>query len=212
MSNSSPSINPADNGSLAGTLQFFIKKMLQNTDGLMPAQVIAYDRTTNRVQVQLLITIVTTSGTQVPRPQIASLPVFVYGGGGFTLSFPLNTGDIGWVFANDRDISLFLQSYSQSPPNTARMKNFSDGVFIPDIMRTYNIDSDNEGYAILQSSDGTMSISMGVNKTTNAHEINILAERVLIDLGSPLAVLGVNGSIVSTGVMTPSTLIPPYPP
>ena len=114
MSNNNPSIDPADNDSLVGSITFAFKKLLQQVNGMLPAQVIAYDRTTNRVQVQILITILTTDGSQVPRPQVASLPVLIMGGGGFTISFPIKEGDFGWVLANDRDISLFLQNYSQT--------------------------------------------------------------------------------------------------
>ena len=89
MSNSNPSIDPANNTSLVGSITFAFKKLMQGLNGMLPAQVINYDRSTNRVQVQLLINVVATDMTQVPRPQLASLPVFVFGGGGFRLSFPL---------------------------------------------------------------------------------------------------------------------------
>ena len=77
-----PDIDPANNGSLAGVMQFAFYKLLQSTDGMLPATVIAYDRATNRVQVQLSIAVVTTTGAQISRPQIASLPVMLLGGGG----------------------------------------------------------------------------------------------------------------------------------
>ena len=217
MSNSNPSLNPANNGSLAGTLQFVYNKLMQQTDGMLPAQVIAYDRETNRVQVQMLVTLVTTDGTQVPRPQIASLPVLLLGGGGFSISFPLKTGDMGWVMANDRDISLFLQSYAQSPPNTKRMKNFSDGLFIPDAMKSANITDANENYMVLQSTDGTISIEMGINPVTTAHEINVTAQRINVNVGAT-GFLAVTGNIVASGTIAcpAGTVIPgtpmPYPP
>ena len=76
MSNNNPSIDPANNGSLAGTIQFAFSKMMQQVNGMLPASVLSYDRETNRAQVQLLIDIVGTDGTQYPRPQLASVPVF----------------------------------------------------------------------------------------------------------------------------------------
>lgn len=160
MQSNAPDIDPANNGSLAGTLQFCMYKFLQSMQNMLPAKVIAYDRTTNRVQVQLMIAMVTTADVQVSRAQIASIPVMVFGGGGFVLSFPLNTGDLGWVLANDRDISLFLQTYNETAPNTGRIHNFSDGVFVPDIMHGYTINSEDENSVTLQSVDGTMRISL----------------------------------------------------
>lgn len=155
-----PDIDPANNGSLAGTLKFCMKKFAQAQDGMLPAKVISYDRTTNRAQVQLLIAMITTQNLQVSRPQIASIPVMVFGGGNFLLSFPLNTGDLGWVMANDRDISLFLQTYQESAPNTYRFNSFSDAVFIPDIMHGYTIASEDENAVVLQNIDGTIKISL----------------------------------------------------
>src|SRR5690606_25288370 len=155
-----PDIDPANNDSLAGTLQFCMQKFMQNMQNMLPARVIKYDRTNNRVQVQLLITMITTQGIQVSRPQIASIPVMLFGGGGYFLSFNINTGDLGWVLANDRDISLFLQKYQEAPPSTFRIHNFSDGVFVPDIMTGYNIAEEDATSAVLQNLSGTIKISL----------------------------------------------------
>jgi hypothetical protein len=205
MTNSNPSLNPADNGTLAGTMQFAFKKMMQQVDGMMPAQVIAYDRTTNRVQVQIMITQITTSGTQIPRSQVASIPVIVLGGGGFVLSFPIKPGDFGWILASDRDTSLFLQSAAQSPPNTMRLKSFSDGVFIPSLMTSLTIDGDDVDKITIQSADSLTKISIGNDSIdiVSPVKININAPDIMIDLGDDTNILNVNGSIVATGTITP---------
>ena len=163
MTNANPSIDPANNGTLVGAITFSFNKLMQNINHMLPSQVLSYDRTSNRVSVQLLINIVDTNGNQYPRPQLASIPVFLFGAGGFSISFPINEGDQGWVLANDRDISLYLQDYEQSQPNTARMMSFSDGVFFPDAMQSENITDSNKGYVLIQSMDGIASIQMGLN-------------------------------------------------
>jgi hypothetical protein len=164
MSNSSfgntPSIDPADNDSLAGTLRLAQKKFLQKMNTRLPASVISYDRTTNRAQLQILISQVTTNGSIVSRSQLASIPVKRYGGGGYVLSFPLAPGDLGWVEANDRDISLFLQSYEESPPNSGRMFDFSDSVFFPDYMDNYTVGVGDLNNAVLSNLDGTVKITL----------------------------------------------------
>ena len=202
-----PDIDPANNESLAGTMQFAFYKMLQSVNGMLPAQVIAYDRSTNRVQVQLLIAVVTTRGMQISRPQLASLPVLVLGGGGFMMNFNLEEGDLGWVLANDRDISIFLQSYEESAPNTARVKNFADGLFIPDIMKGYTIAPGDiaAGAAVLQSVDGTVKITLQTGKIT------ISAPLVEIDNFNPTTItpaggiFQIVGAIQATGAITPFT-------
>lgn len=160
MRSNGPDIDPANNGTLAGTLQFCMYKFLQSMQNMLPARVIKYDRDINRVQVQLLIAMVTTDGTQISRSQLASIPVMVFGGGNFCLSFPLNPGDLGWVLANDRDISVFLQNYQESAPNTARIHNFSDGIFIPDVMHGFTIASEDDEAVTLQNLDGTIKIAL----------------------------------------------------
>jgi hypothetical protein len=179
--NNIPSIDPANNGTLAGVLQFALKKFQQNTNGMLPAQVIAYDRTKNRVQVKLLIAMITTSGAQVSRSQLASLPVLSLGGGGYTLNFPLVAGNLGWVMANDRDISIFLQSYAESPPNTNRMFDFADGLFIPDVMTGYTIAEEDAERCVLQNLDGSVKVTLGVDPITHMGLITLKAPEVVID-------------------------------
>lgn len=198
--NNNPSIDPADNNSLAGSMRFAFSKMLQQINGMLPAKVIAYDRTTNRVQVQLLIAMVTTDGSKVSRPQIASIPVLVLGGGDCMLSFPLKENDLGWVLANDRDISLFLQSYIEAPPNTQRIKNFSDGLFIPDIMTNYTIDPEDTDNAVFSTVDGTIRIAIGTSG------VKITAPNIIIDGADTVTIASnlttVNGPLTVTDVIT----------
>lgn len=204
MISNGPDIDPANNGSLAGTLQFCLQKFMQSMNGMLPARIIKYDRTSNRVQVQLLITLITTQGLQVSRPQIASIPVMLFGGGGYFLSFNLNPGDLGWVLANDRDISLFLQKYQEAPPNTYRINNFSDGVFIPDIMTGYTIAEEDSGNAVLQNLDGTIKISLQPDRiklTASLVEItgNLQVDGEINGLSGFNVSGGVGNTITATG-------------
>lgn len=194
--NNNPSLNPADNGTLAGTMNFVFSKLMQQTNGMLPAQVIKYDRDANRVQVQLLISMLTTNGEIIARSQLASLPVLVIGGGGYMINFPLNPGDLGWVAANDRDISLFLQSYSQVPPNTTRMFDFADGLFIPDAMKGYTIDPIDDGNMVIQNLAGTVKIALSPTAVT------ITAPAVVVN--GPLAA---NGGITASGGLTPVNIV-----
>ena len=214
-------MDPADNNSLAGSIRFAFSKMIQNVNGMLPAQVIAYDRAANRVQVQILISLITTDGGVVPRPQIASIPVLLLGGGNLFISFPIQTGDLGWVIANDRDISNFLSTYAQSIPNTNRICQFSDGLFIPDIMRNYTIAGENDAAMVIQNRDGSVCLAISETDITitaaetvtinAAHNLNVNADaNSVFTLNSGVGTLGVVGNITATGSITPST--PPPPP
>ena len=216
MSINNPDIDPANNGSLVGVMNFAVQKMMQAMNGMLPAQVTSYDREKNRVEVQLMISLKTTDGSQIPRPHLVNIPVLALGGGTFSISFPLKAGDVGWVIAADRDISTFLQNYTQTAPPTTRMHNFADGMFIPDLMKNYNISSANEDYVIIQSTDGTMSIEMGLNPTTGHKEINLNADRININTTAGTGWLVVNGntwtSLLVENATSPTMTVNPVPP
>ena len=160
MSNAQPSRDPANDGTLVGVFNEVLGKFLQNIDDCLPARVIAFDRATNRVSVQPLVQLLTTNNERVSRGQIQGLPVLQCGGGGFGLFFNLKAGDLGWIKANDRDISLYLQSGDETTPNTLRKHSFSDAVFIPDVVRGFTIDSEDAENAVLQNLDGSVKVSL----------------------------------------------------
>lgn len=207
--NSNPSVDPADTSTLLGAFNTVIKKAIQDMDNALPAQIISYDRTTNRAQVKPLIKIVNTSNQSISRAQVASIPVYQFGGGGYLLSVNLKPGDYGWIIACDRDISLFLQGYSESSPNTFRKKSFSDSFFMPDIMRGYTIAEEDLENAVLQNLDGTVKISLGVDKIKIVAD-NVEIESQNVNINSPTEVkitttiLRVEGEITASGNITPN--------
>jgi hypothetical protein len=179
----SPSKDPANDGTMAGVLSSVLNKFTQNTDDMLPAKIIAYDRKLNLATVQPLIAMLDTNSNKISRAVISRVPVLQIGGGGFMLNFNLKSGDLGWIKANDRDISLFVQSLSESRPNTLRKKSFEDAIFIPSIMRNYTIAGEDETHAVIQSLDGSVRISLWSDK------VKITAPNGLL----------VDGDIESTG-------------
>lgn len=163
--NAPPSQNPANVDSLTGLFDLVLTKFLQGVDDMLPARVIAYNRVTNRAQVQPMISMVTTLNEIVARGQIASIPVLQIGGGGFVLSFPIRTGDLGWIKANDRDISLFKKNYASAPPNTQRKHSFSDALFIPDTMlKQVTIAAEDLTNTVFQNLAGTVRLALWADK------------------------------------------------
>lgn len=184
VSNAPGSANTADADTLPGMIRFVLTKFLQKTDDMLPAQVIAYDRTTNRAQVMPLIQVVTTASEVVNRAVIASIPVLQLGGGGFVASFPIQPGDLGWIKANDRDISFFKKTLKNSAPNTQRKHSFEDAIFIPDSMfRNVTIAGEDTNNLVIQNNAGTVKIAwwstflkiiaprVGIGGTPNANAI-----------------------------------------
>lgn len=169
-----PSKPPGASGNLGAVLRWVFTKFMQKVDGQLPAQVVSYDRVKNRAVVQPLISMLSTAGKAIGRAPLVSVPVLASGGGGFFMNFPLGPGDIGWIEASDRDISLFLQTSQQSPPNTKRMHSFEDARFVPDAFAQYTFTPD-AGAMVLSSYDGATRIVMSPGK------IKLIAATVEID-------------------------------
>lgn len=176
MENQIPAVDPSEEDSMAGMLRGMMRKMLMSVDGMLPAEVVSYDRKSNRATVKPSISLLTSGGDTVPRAPLASIPVLAIGGGEFVINFPLKPGDTGWIEASDRDISLFMQGGKEAQPNTMRLHSFSDGRFIPDVMAKYTIDPENEDAAmVIQNKDGTQCIALFPDK------IKIKATTIEID-------------------------------
>lgn len=171
--NATPSKDPADEGSLGGAFRQIFKKLLQGVDTMLPAKVISYDRENNVATVQPMLAMITTEGVRVDRARVASVPVLALGGGGFVINFPLKAGDLGWIEASDRDISLYMQSLEPSQPNTFRLHSFEDARFIPDVMRNFDIGDVADDAMVVGTADGASRIEISPSKikfVSPAHE------------------------------------------
>ena len=192
-----PSRDPANDDSLLGMAKGILDKFLAGVDDTLPARVVSFngDRDKPRVQVLPLVRLLTTDGRQVGRAQIASVPVMQFGGGGMVLSFNLKPGDLGWIKASDRDISLIMQSYQESAPNTLRKHSFEDAVFVPDVMHGLTLAGEDADNAVLQTLDGSVRVA-------------IWPDRVKITAGALYGEFGPANITLSNGaaglVMTPS--------
>jgi hypothetical protein len=157
-----PSKDPSlEGGGMAGMLKQVLGKFLQNVDNALPAKVTGYDRKANTATVQPVVAVLSTEGQSLPRAKVASVPVLALGGGGFIINFPLKPGDLGWLHASDRDISLFMQGLQEARPNTVRMHSFEDGLFIPDVIRKFVVsDEDMDANMVIQSLDGKIRLAL----------------------------------------------------
>ncbi len=172
---STPSYNPADTKSYTGFIDFLIDKILFKIEKVAPAQVISYDRTTNRAQVQILYQNITSTGEKLTKAPLQNIPVLMLNGGGFSLSFPVKENDTGWVIAADRDISVFKQLLNVFAPNTYRKHQYVDSFFIPDKVNGFEISEGEADAVLLTSTDGNTKISIsqsGVNITSGLTSVN----------------------------------------
>lgn len=157
---SNPSRDPANDDSLLGMARQILDKFLAQIDDMLPARVVEYDRQTNRATVVPMVKLLTTDNRQIGRAQVASVPVLRPGGDNVVLSFNLKPGDLGWIKASDRDISLIMQGFKDSAPNTLRKHSFQDAIFIPDEMAGVTIADEDLEHAVLQTLDGSTRLAV----------------------------------------------------
>jgi hypothetical protein len=153
-----------------------------------------------KVDVRPLIKIVARDGTSIDRAIIEGLPVFTAGAGDKFISFPVAVGNIGWLNACDRDISLFLQSYGNVEPPTNRMHSFSDACFLPDIMTNITVAAEDATAMVIQTRDGTVKIAVDNDEIRIKNNDAIVVMGVdSIDVSTSSVTINITGSAV-TGV------------
>ena len=202
----------AADGDMPGVLESVFKKLLQKTDGMLPAVVNSYDRRNNVATVKPLIMILGTEGATTPRPSYAKIPVLAHGGGGFYQQFPIKRGDFGWIEASDRDISLFIQTEREAKPNTLRLHKFSDARFIPDVFKKYTYDEADAENFVISSLAGDIKISVGPSGiklitdsgnesiTMGAGKISIKAPTIELIDGSGTVITSSGGVVTINGI------------
>lgn len=160
-----PNTQQANQGNMGGITNEFLQNWLRNeVDGMVPARVVSYNDTTNRAVLHPIVMMGGTDGSKVPRGDVHNIPVYRFGGGGIFMRFPLKVGDLGWLAANDNDISLIMQGGGvEDWPNTERQCKFSDAVFFPDTLKAWVIDGSNADNAVWQTTDGQVCVSLGVS-------------------------------------------------
>ncbi len=175
-------VNPGDSVSLSAAMQFVLRSFAKDLECCLPAIVQEYDAKNNVATVRPLIAYTLRSGDKRARNPLVSIPVLSIGAGGFHIHVPLRKGDLGWIFAADRDTSLFMQSLEENPANTIRTHSFADGLFIPDAFRNYELNDEDSGAMVLQSTDGKTRISIREDniKITAESDVTIDSQNVHI--------------------------------
>lgn len=185
---------PQTEKSFATAIGFVLEKFAQRFECCLPARLIAFDRAKNTATIQpmVMVTVTNAAGTtsKMSRTPIQDVPVLSIGGGGFHVSFPLAEGDLGWLHASDRDISLFMQGLSESPAPTTRAHRLADGMFVPDVFRQYSIAGEDSGAMVLQTTDGATRIAIDNGEVRITAPTRILCRTPLVETTQDVHIRG----------------------
>lgn len=160
--------SPEEAERLSSAMKYVLQKFQYEDDNMIPCRVVTFNRAQNIANVQPLVKWVKTDGNTANRFELQNIPVISMGAGNFHISFPIKAGDLGWLVAADRDISLFIQTLAENAPNTSRAHSFSDGLFIPDVLRQYTIAGEDADRMVIQhtSSNSRIAIAADLIKMT----------------------------------------------
>lgn len=153
-------INPfTDLDWLAGVLNKLKWRIFRDLEVQLPC-VVTVVHSRNLVSVKPLISKINSDGNRESRKEITHVQVETQGAGNILISHPVAVGSLGWIHASDRDISLFLQGYSENQPGTRRMHSFSDAKFVPDVMTNFTVAEEDATATVIQNRDGTVKIAV----------------------------------------------------
>lgn len=185
-----PSYNPADTGD-TGFSNFLENRFFLKLEKVAPAEIVSYNRATNRATVKILNLSLYANGTNLNKKNIFDVPVYMAAAGGFILSFPISAGNKGWLVTTDCDISVFKQLLGTFVPATLQRHKYANSFFLPDYIQGLNISAEDDGAVVLTSTEGTTKISLKNGQITLTAATNII--------NGPLQV---NGTITATDVIT----------
>lgn len=102
-----------------------------------PARIISYDAATQRATVQLLVDHAKQdedqNTEQYQTTQIPNVPVSFPSGGGFSITWPIDAGDEGWLEFSERSISEFKATKQKRyTPQSLRRFDLTDAIFRPE--------------------------------------------------------------------------------
>lgn len=112
-------IDPADQGTPTGLFAKILSTIFENIDGALPVKVLDHDRDAHTVDVTHCILKENENGQVVERGTLTDIHVFNMGAGGWVMDFYIPPGTKGWIFAADRDTSLFYNRLIKSSQTQA---------------------------------------------------------------------------------------------
>lgn len=124
------------NDDFASMLDVFRGSLMRDLRVAFPAQVTAYDASTQLASVKPLVAEWfaaegETDVEQVPLPVVPNVPVVQPGAGGFRVTFPVQVGDVVEVIVSDRSLDAWLDQGGSQAPSDLRRHHLTDAVAIP---------------------------------------------------------------------------------
>jgi len=140
-----------------------LRQFALEQENALPAVVTSYDRAKNLVTCRPAVNRLGVNGESQQRAEVV-VPCLNPSGGGLGINFPLQEGDTGWLLGADRDTTNFQSTRAVADPGTGYLHRYMFGVFIPDRIHDFTINSDDDGALVLENLAATTRISIKDNR------------------------------------------------
>lgn len=120
-----------------------------------------YDPATNTASISINFKRQLPTGDTLSYPLLAECPIFVLGGGGADISFPITSGDQCILLFNDRDISNWHYQGFTGVPDSPRSHSISDAMALvgirnlmtatPTAINSVRIDAGDKKFSVINS-------------------------------------------------------------
>lgn len=161
--------------------------------------------------------------TEVSLPRLVRVPVGYYKAGGFIITLPTQPGDEGILIFSDRSLDLWKVKGEKAAPDSARLHDISDAVFMPfptSEPGAIQFDPDKlvigkeDGTAVLtiDKETGDILLKSPTKITCEAPEVIVESSTVAVTATTSLTVTSptstFNGDVTVTGVVTATDFVP----
>lgn len=181
MSDRAPSLNEV--------LEVAIDSHLFHTRVMLPGRIESYDAAEQTATVKPLIKNVVEDEEGEPLVQelgiISKVPVFCFGGGGYSMTAPVAKGDMCMLLFADRSLDNWLRDGEDVDPQDNRMHHLSDAVALVGFAAMPNKLSDVDTAALQIGKQGgpqvritESHVHLGVNRKEDAQDFAALAGKV----------------------------------
>lgn len=141
----------------------------------------------------------------LPYPLLTDCPVFIPSGGTGYLTFPITAGDPCLVLFNDRDLDNWFAGGANTPANSTRMHDLSDGMVLVGVRNQVGaLAAFNEDSAELAYAGGKLKIADKVALDGDETTLKLLFDKVITALTALNAKTGPSAATQIADVTTES--------
>lgn len=189
-------------------LNTYIEQAISKINVLLPAKVVKYDFTKQKVSVKPLINKVFGDDSFLELPIINNVPLMFPASGGASITMPVNVGDIVELRFCQGSLEEWLNNGTESTPDDSRSHDLTDAIATPGL-RPFNVTSpasNNEDLEIKYKGSKITIDKKGKVVINSSDETDIIASSKISVIATDVEVTSTTAKVtaVSTIIASPN--------